>query len=99
MAVMAFVLSFVFGALLSAFVPVAAFLGVVALASTASLSIAVWQGDALLGMLPEVVVEVACAQIGYVIGLAALALITQAKARVVTSPRPTERQEIGHDET
>ncbi len=78
---MAFVLSFAFGAVAAALIPVIAFLAVVALASVASFGIALARADTLASPLLHIGGEAACAQVGYAAGMAGLALIARARIR------------------
>lgn len=72
-------LSFGFGAVLSAFLPIAAFLPVLGLASLLSLLLS--RSGTLAELVLRISADAACAQLGYVFGLAILALISRARLR------------------
>ena len=94
---MAFVLSFAFGAVAAALMPVVVFLAVVALASVTSFGIALAQGGALAPPLLRIGGEVVCAQVGYVAGVAGLALIARARTREYLPPRATAARDREDD--
>ena len=94
---MAFVLSFTFGTVSAALMPVVAFLAVVALASATSFGIALAQGNGLASPLLRIGGEAACAQIGYVAGVAGLALIARARTRDHLPPRVNASRDQDND--
>ena len=94
---MAFVLSFAFGVVIAALMPVVAFLAVVALAGAVSFGIALAQGGTLASSLLRISGEAICAQIGYVAGVAGLALIARARTRERSPPRVTASRDNEDD--
>ena len=76
----AFILSFAFGAVLAALMPVVAFLAIVALAGAVSVGVAVAHGGASLTSVLRVSGEAVCAQLGYIAGIVSLAFLIKTRA-------------------